>query len=74
MLLDRVQIKGRGGTVLMPGIRLIEGVDDYPKDGPVLIITDGACDRLTIHRDHAYLLVAGGRLPFPPRGPVFQVA
>lgn len=73
-LLDRVQITGRGGTVLMPGIRLIEAADDYPKDGPILIITDGACDRLTIRRDHAILLVSGGRLPFKSGGPVFQVA
>ncbi|MCH9809364.1 MAG: peptidase [Alphaproteobacteria bacterium] len=74
VLLDRVQIKGRGGTVLMPGIRLVERADDYPKDGPILIVTDGACDRLATSRDHAILLAAGGRLAFPTRAPVFQVA
>ncbi len=73
-LLDRVQIKGRGGTVLMPGIRLLERADDFPDDGPILIITDGYCDKLSIHHEHAFLLAAGGRLPFRPRGPVFRFA
>jgi len=71
-LLDRVQVKGRGGTVLMPGVKLLEEATDFPKDGPVLVITDGMCDRLTIRRDHAYLLAEGGRLSFPSKGPVFR--
>ena len=72
-LLDRVQIKGRGGTVLMPGIKLLEEAKDFPKDGPILLITDGYCDRLTIHRDHAILLADGGRLTQPVTGPVFRM-
>jgi predicted metal-dependent peptidase len=72
-LLDRVQVKGRGGTVLMRGIVLLEEAQDFPKDGPILIITDGACDSLAVRREHAYLLADGGRLPFAPRGPVFSV-
>ncbi len=71
-LLDRVQVKGRGGTVLMPGVKLLEETMDFPKDGPVLVITDGSCDRLTIRRNHAYLLTEGKRLPFPAKGPVFR--
>ena len=43
-LLERVQVRGRGGTVLMPGIRLLEQASDFPKDGPILIITDGYCE------------------------------
>ena len=74
VLLEHVQVKGRGGTVLMPGIRLLEEARDFPADGPILVITDGACDKLTIRRDHAYLLASGGRLPFQPKGPVFQFA
>ena len=73
-LLERVQIKGRGGTVLMPGIRLLEEAQDFPQDGPILVITDGACDSLTIRRSHAFLLAHGCRLPFPARGPVFHFA
>jgi predicted metal-dependent peptidase len=73
VLLDRVQIKGRGGTVLMPGIRLLEQAKDFPQDGPILLITDGACDRLTIRRDHAILLADGGRLTQPVTGPVFRM-
>lgn len=71
-LLERVQVKGRGGTVLMPGIRLLEAAQDFPSDGPVLVITDGLCDTLTIKRQHAFLLAEGGRLPFQAKGPVFH--
>ncbi|MEO1315132.1 MAG: VWA-like domain-containing protein [Pseudomonadota bacterium] len=73
-LLDRVRLTGRGGTVLMPGVRLLEEAPDFPPDGPILLITDGGCDRLVIRRDHAFLLSGGHRLPFTPRGPVFRVA
>ncbi|HEY7833055.1 MAG TPA: hypothetical protein VIG30_05765 [Ktedonobacterales bacterium] len=69
----RVRVRGRGGTVLQPGIDLLERADDFPKDGPLLIITDGLCDRLTIHREHAFLLPKGHSLPFVPRGEVFRI-
>ncbi|MEM9725131.1 MAG: VWA-like domain-containing protein [Pseudomonadota bacterium] len=72
-LLDRVEVRGRGGTTLGPGLRLLERADDFPKDAPVLILTDGACDRLQPRREHAYLLTEYGRLPFSPTGPVFRV-
>lgn len=72
---NRVRVKGRGGTVLMPGIRLLEQAEDFPDKGPILIITDTECDRLTIKggRDHAYLVPKGKRLPFPSAAPVFYV-
>lgn len=70
-LLDRVRMVGRGGTVLMPGIRMLEDAEDFPKDGPVLVITDGACDVLRIKREHAFLVPGGCRISFPHRGPVF---
>ncbi|MEM8852522.1 MAG: VWA-like domain-containing protein [Pseudomonadota bacterium] len=73
-LLQSVRVRGRGGTVLMPGIRHLETSRDFPKDGPILIVTDGACDTLTIRREHAFLLAAGGRLPFQAKGPVFRMA
>jgi predicted metal-dependent peptidase len=69
----RVRIKGRGGTVLQPGFDLLDDSRDFPKDGPVLIITDGMCDVLRVRRDHAFLVPAGNGLPFPPKGPVFRV-
>jgi hypothetical protein len=46
---------------------------DFPKTGPLLVITDGACDVLRIRREHAFLIPAGAGLPFAPRGPVFRV-
>ncbi|MBP2230408.1 putative metal-dependent peptidase [Azospirillum agricola] len=70
---SRLTVRGRGGTVLQPGIDLLEDAEDFPKDAPLLIITDGECDRLTIRRDHALLIPAGRPLPFAPRGPVFRV-
>ncbi len=73
-IMDRVRVRGRGGTVLQPGVDLLERAKDFPPDGPLLIITDGACDRLSVRREHAYLLPGGATLPFPPRGPVFRIA
>lgn len=70
---QRIQVKGRGGTVLQPGIDLLERAEDFPKDGPILVITDGYCDILRIRRDHAFLIPEGNRLPFKPAGPVFRI-
>lgn len=69
----RVRVRGRGGTVLQPGITLLERAPDFPADGPILVITDGWCDVLRIRREHAFLIPAGAALPFRPRGPVFRV-
>lgn len=70
----RVEVKGRGGTVLQPAIALLESAADFPKDGPLLIITDADCDHLSVRRSHAYLLAPGRRLPFPPHGDVFYMS
>jgi predicted metal-dependent peptidase len=70
-LLDRVEVKGRGGTILQPGIALLEAADDFPKDAPILIITDGACDHFQVRREHAILMPPGRRLPFRAQGPIF---
>ena len=67
----RVRVRGRGGTVLQPGIDLLQDAADFPRDGPILIITDAWIDRVRIKRDHAFLIPAGAVLPFPARGPVF---
>ena len=45
----------------------------FPKDGPLLVITDGYCDPLSITREHAFLLPKGHRLPFPHRGETFEM-
>lgn len=69
---DRVKVRGRGGTILQPGIDLLEKAEDFPKSGPLLIITDGFCEPLKIHRDHAFLIPKGRNLPFIPKGKVFR--
>lgn len=73
VIADRVTVKGRGGTVMQPAVEMLEQAADFPKNGPLLIITDGYCDRLIVRREHAYLLPKGHHLPFVPRGKVFRL-
>ena len=70
-----VKVKGRGGTVLQPGIDLLLHSEDFPKDAPLLIITDAECEnRLVLYgRDHAFLIPQGAALPFTPKGKVFRI-
>lgn len=72
-LMGKVEIRGRGGTVLQPAILLLEQDERFPEDAPILVITDGACDELSCRRQHAYLLPEGARLPFRTMAPQFQV-
>lgn len=68
----RVAVKGRGGTVLQPAVDLLENAKDFPKNAPLLIITDGYIeDDLTVKREHAFLIPDGSRLPFRAKGKVF---
>ncbi|MGI9301913.1 MAG: hypothetical protein ACR2RB_04285 [Gammaproteobacteria bacterium] len=59
--------------MLQPGVNLLQRDNSFPKDGPILLITDGDCDRVNVSRDHAFLLAERGRLPFKPAGPVFRM-
>jgi predicted metal-dependent peptidase len=70
----RVRVRGRGGTILQPGVDLLERAADFPEDGPILVITDGQCDYVRVRREHAFLVPKGARLPFRPRGPVFRMS
>jgi len=76
-LIDRFLLRGRGGTVLQPGLdrlKVLAEQGEFPRLGPLLIITDGYCeDKLCTPMDHAYLLPEHRRLPFRPRGEVFAV-
>ena len=72
MLLNRVEVRGRGGTVLQPALSRLEADLRFPKDAPILVITDGKCDVLSIRRDHAYLMPEGARLPFRSAAPRFD--
>lgn len=68
----RVRVQGRGGTVLQPAVDLLEGARDFPKNAPILVITDGYIeDDLIIKHEHAFLIPEGNRLPFRARGKVF---
>ena len=71
----KVTVKGRGGTVLQPGVDLLRNADDFPDGAPILLITDTHCEStLRVPGEHAYLVPFGRRLPFPPKGPVFTMA
>ncbi len=68
----RVMVKGRGGTVLQPAVDLLENAKDFPKNAPVLIITDAYIESdLKVHHEHAFLIPEGRRLPFRAKGKVF---
>jgi predicted metal-dependent peptidase len=70
----RVRVRGRGGTVLQPGVDLLREAEDFPPGAPILIITDTFCENtLRVPGEHAFLIPAGQRLPFPPKGPVFTM-
>ena len=70
---DWVKVRGRGGTILQPGIDLLERAEDFPEGGPILIITDGLCDRLQVRGPHGFLMPRGSHLPFIPKGQVFRI-
>lgn len=73
-LSEAVYVQGRGGTQLQPGVDLFVHAEDFPKDAPILVITDGQCEHLHFHgRTHAYLLPRGRRLPFTPKGEIFRL-
>ncbi|MCL2321406.1 MAG: VWA-like domain-containing protein [Oscillospiraceae bacterium] len=72
-IMERVVVKGRGGTILQPGIDFLENSIDFPSNGPILIVTDGECDNFYCKRDHAILIPKGRSLPFKPRGEVFTI-
>ena len=68
----RVEVKGRGGTKLQPAIDLLQNAKNFPKNGPILIITDGYIEHdLRVKHEHAYLIPKGNRLPFKAKGKVF---
>lgn len=70
----RVEITGRGGTILQPGVNALEKAKDFPISGPILIITDGYIEEdLKVKREHAYLIPNGNKLPFRPKGKVFYM-
>jgi predicted metal-dependent peptidase len=76
-LIDRFTIRGRGGTVLQPGVMLLRNLmqrGDFPQSGPLLVITDGDSEnRLEIPFEHAFLLPEGKRLPFMTGSEIFEI-
>jgi predicted metal-dependent peptidase len=69
--MGNIRVRGRGGTILQPGIDFLEQAQDFPRQGPILIITDAKCDKFVVRREHAIMIPKGKHLPFRPRGKVF---
>ena len=70
----RVEVTGRGGTILQPGVDALEKANNFPVTGPILIITDGYIENnLKIKREHAYLIPNGRKLPFRAQGKIFYM-
>ena len=68
----RVAVKGRGGTILQPGVNLLLAAKDFQKDATILLITDGYIEsQMRIPREHAFLIPKGHRLPFRAKGKMF---
>jgi hypothetical protein len=69
-----VKVRGRGGAILQPGIDRLLAAEDFPGAASLLVITDGYCEDRPVFRgrEHAFLLPAGARLPFVPKGKVFR--
>lgn len=68
----RVEVTGRGGTILQEGVNALERAKDFPAKGPILIITDGWIEEnLRVKREHAFLIPKGNKLPFNPKGKIF---
>ncbi|HIT89669.1 MAG TPA: hypothetical protein IAC41_04530 [Candidatus Merdenecus merdavium] len=61
-------------TILQPIINLLENPSDFPKDGPILIITDEDIEeKITITHKHACLLPRGRYgLPLNTKAPIFR--
>lgn len=71
----RVKVKGRGGTILMPAVQLLEKAEDFPPTAPLLVITDTYCDVVHVKppRALAFLIPKGQRLPFSTYGDIFHL-
>lgn len=68
----RVEVTGRGGTILQQGVNMLEKAKDFPIAGPILIITDAFIEEnLRVKREHAFLIPKGNKLPFNPKGKIF---
>ena len=49
----RVMVNGRGGAILQPAVDIPEQSRDFPKDRPIIIITDAGIENdLRIYHEH----------------------
>ena len=56
-LINKIKVKGRGGTVLQQAVNYLENINDFPKEAPILILSDGFFEPdLKVTRDHAFLV------------------
>lgn len=72
-LINKVKVKGRGGTILQQSVNFLENVSDFPKEAPILILTDGYFESdLKVTRAHAFLVPNRHIVPKQANGEVFE--
>ena len=72
-LLGNQRICGRGGTVLQSAIDFLDAAQDFPKEAPLLIVTDGAIDDIRCTRTYALLTPKGARMTHGVQGTVIEL-
>ena len=56
-LINKVTIKGRGGTVLQKAVTYLENANNFPDTAPIMILSDGYFEEdLKVNREHAILV------------------
>ncbi len=64
-LVNKINVKGRGGTVLQKAVNFLMQAKDFPVNAPILILTDGFIEEtLSVPRNHAYCVPNRYNLPF----------
>lgn len=72
-LMQKVKMKGRGGTVLQPAINILENDKNFPQNAPILILTDGYFEsNLKVTREHAYLVPNKRNIINKDNAPIFE--
>jgi predicted metal-dependent peptidase len=72
LLVNKIKVKGRGGTVLQQAVNYLQNCQDFPDNAPILILTDGFFEAdLKVEREHAFLVPNKAYMPFSARN-VFE--
>jgi len=68
-----VRISERGSPFMQAGLDVLHADRNFEQDAPVLILTGMPVDKIKTHRDHAFLVKEGARLPYRTNAPLIEV-